>query len=576
MSLQRQRNGSLAGSSNNLLILSGIVVRLFVSTLLVRAVSRVVLLPVEASPWLPPGSSRYSYHSTSASSLSKIKSNNGIIRRSRNRRRSVYDSVFSETLLCTTTLLLRRKQQRPSRSNDDNNNNNNKSLDDNFPTHSSKNIISSMALMPFSLSASSWFQQKFGRPIPMRNLSPPARFLLAAGGAVGGLGMIILWNIKNQEKDTQFHLSNNSERIRRSLYFWYHAGPLIAHYKFTQWWLTVSGAPLEKRDVVYNTLHDKYCQPCMELVLHLKGLYVKIGQVVSSRPDFIPWQYIELFSTLHDSIPQWPMEEVHAILERTYQSELGLDYRDVFETIDPVALGSASIAQVHRAVLKSLPSPRSSSSLVSPQRGVDKQKQKREPTTTTAPVRREPRITDTDDSDSTSSSSLSKPYYQHQPYTGNNEVAIKVMHPDAKERFTHDLQVFRWVARIALPGWHNILTEFSRQILTEFDFIQEATNLELVRGNLVAMDHSKKKKNHHSSSSSSSSSFRNRVVVPQPHRDISTRTILVMELLHGKPLAVAIQDRLASVLDGNVKLAKTIIERKRRGTCGVMLRIVFS
>ena len=67
-----------------------------------------------------------------------------------------------------------------------------------------------------------------------------------------------------------------SESVSRALYFWIHAGPVVMHYKFTRWYLTKTKAPLEKRDVVYNALHDKYCDRCLDIALQLKGLYVKV------------------------------------------------------------------------------------------------------------------------------------------------------------------------------------------------------------------------------------------------------------------------------------------------------------
>ena len=83
-----------------------------------------------------------------------------------------------------------------------------------------------------------------------------------------------------------------SEPFQRSLYFWIHAGPIVAHYKFTQWYLQKwkKDVPLEHRNAVYERLHNRYCQPSLQLALQLKGLYVKIAQIVSSRPDFVPPQ----------------------------------------------------------------------------------------------------------------------------------------------------------------------------------------------------------------------------------------------------------------------------------------------
>ena len=337
------------------------------------------------------------------------------------------------------------------------------------PSHVATLLLSGITpfTIPFRwLSARGFSGSGSGRPIPIAQ-NP----IILAAVAVGGLRII------------------TSERFKRAIYFWKRAGPVVAHYKFTQWWLDVSGAPLEKRDYVYDTLHNKYCDSTMELILHLKGLYVKLGQVVSSRPDFVPSQYIDLFSTLHDSIPQWPVEKVAAILEASL-SELGLEFDQVFDKLDPIALGSASIAQVHRATLKA-------------------------------------------------------PYADE---INGKDVAVKVMHPSAKQQFTHDLQVFRWLCRVALPGWHNILDEFSRQVMTEFDFRREANSLETIRNNLQTARHSRE------------------AYVPKPLKGISTKNVLFMELLEGKKLTDSIQDELASIFGGDKDFARSIIERIRRGT----------
>lgn len=75
-----------------------------------------------------------------------------------------------------------------------------------------------------------------------------------------------------------------SESVKRAMYFWFHAGPVVFHYKFTRWHLTRTRAPLHKRDQVYNSLHDRYCQRCLDIALHLRGLYVKVrGAYLVSR-----------------------------------------------------------------------------------------------------------------------------------------------------------------------------------------------------------------------------------------------------------------------------------------------------
>jgi hypothetical protein len=75
----------------------------------------------------------------------------------------------------------------------------------------------------------------------------------------------------------RFRKMLKSESFGRASYFWFHAGPIVAHYKFAKWWLTKTKAPLEKRNHVYNSLHDNYCNRALQIALHLKGLYVKVS-----------------------------------------------------------------------------------------------------------------------------------------------------------------------------------------------------------------------------------------------------------------------------------------------------------
>ena len=74
---------------------------------------------------------------------------------------------------------------------------------------------------------------------------------------------------------TKYAISR-SEAAQRACYFWKRAGPIVVHYKVSQWWLNLSKAPIEKRNIVYKSLHDRYCGPSLELILSLKGLYVKV------------------------------------------------------------------------------------------------------------------------------------------------------------------------------------------------------------------------------------------------------------------------------------------------------------
>jgi ubiquinone biosynthesis protein len=73
--------------------------------------------------------------------------------------------------------------------------------------------------------------------------------------------------------------------------------------------------------------------------------YIKLGQIMAIREDLLPTQICRELTHLFDEIPPIPFREVHALLAE----RLGRPPELLFESIDPVPLGSASIAQVHRA-----------------------------------------------------------------------------------------------------------------------------------------------------------------------------------------------------------------------------------
>lgn len=75
--------------------------------------------------------------------------------------------------------------------------------------------------------------------------------------------------------------------------------------------------------------------------------FIKLGQILSTRPDIFPPQFIVELSKLQDKVPPTPWEAVHALLEGEYSCEP----EKIFAEIDPLPLGSASLAQVHAAVL---------------------------------------------------------------------------------------------------------------------------------------------------------------------------------------------------------------------------------
>ena len=76
--------------------------------------------------------------------------------------------------------------------------------------------------------------------------------------------------------------------------------------------------------------------------------FVKLGQLMASRPDLVPPDFLEELSKLHDQVPTVPFAEI----ERVMVNHFGKDLNEVFDNFDQQPLGAASIAQVHRATLK--------------------------------------------------------------------------------------------------------------------------------------------------------------------------------------------------------------------------------
>ena len=75
--------------------------------------------------------------------------------------------------------------------------------------------------------------------------------------------------------------------------------------------------------------------------------FCKLGQILSTRPDLIPPEFIVELAQLQDNVPPLSEEQVVQVMEQ----ELGVPWEDVFEHIDPAPLAAGTIAQVHRARL---------------------------------------------------------------------------------------------------------------------------------------------------------------------------------------------------------------------------------
>ena len=85
-----------------------------------------------------------------------------------------------------------------------------------------------------------------------------------------------------------------------------------------------------------------------QILEDLGPTYIKLGQIMSSRSDILPQKYCDELMRLRSEVPPMSFSQVQEVIDRSF----GYSWKQVFLDIEEKPLGSASIAQVHRATLK--------------------------------------------------------------------------------------------------------------------------------------------------------------------------------------------------------------------------------
>lgn len=84
------------------------------------------------------------------------------------------------------------------------------------------------------------------------------------------------------------------------------------------------------------------------ILVDLGPVYVKLGQLLSTRPDLLPAEYIDALSTLQAEVPPVDWAEIEVVLRKQFSQPL----EEVFASVNYTPVAAGSIAQTHYAILK--------------------------------------------------------------------------------------------------------------------------------------------------------------------------------------------------------------------------------
>ena len=136
------------------------------------------------------------------------------------------------------------------------------------------------------------------------------------------------------------------KRAVRTYTFWSRSLPIYAQYRYMDW--KTKTWTQEERDAAFMPLHERNVDKVVGIVRDLRGFYIKLAQVVSTRGDFVPKIYLDELSKFQDDVDPVSGAVVREIIER----DLGLPVDELFADFEDEPLGAASIGQVHAARLR--------------------------------------------------------------------------------------------------------------------------------------------------------------------------------------------------------------------------------
>jgi hypothetical protein len=137
--------------------------------------------------------------------------------------------------------------------------------------------------------------------------------------------------------------------ISRGAQFWARAGTIYISYKRLQLECAARRLTREERKIAFDHLHEKNSERMLDLCLTMRGFFIKAGQFLGTRYDFMPPAYTNRLRSLHDAVPPMPESAARRMIEQELDGPLD----SIFESIElDSVVGSASISQVHKGVMK--------------------------------------------------------------------------------------------------------------------------------------------------------------------------------------------------------------------------------
>ena len=112
--------------------------------------------------------------------------------------------------------------------------------------------------------------------------------------------------------------------------------------------LGVAARSLQAGDNIRSETHAESAKDMYDCFQKNGGAYIKMGQLVLQLDQLLPPEYITQLQPLMDAAPLTSFADVRTIV----REEFGKELEELFSEFDPVPLGSASLGQAHRAVIR--------------------------------------------------------------------------------------------------------------------------------------------------------------------------------------------------------------------------------